>query len=60
MAAACASASITSTPGITGKPGKWPGKNGSFIVTFFSARISLPGSHTSTRSSSKNGYRCGR
>ena len=27
--------------------GKCPWKNGSFIVTFFSARINLPGSHAS-------------
>ena len=27
----CASASMTSTPGISGKPGKCPWKNGSFI-----------------------------
>ena len=29
MPAVCASASMIITPGITGRPGKWPGKNGS-------------------------------
>src|SRR6185437_6085865 len=29
----CSIASMISTPGITGWPGKWPTKNGSFIVT---------------------------
>jgi hypothetical protein len=53
--AACAIASITSTPGITGCPGKWPAKNGSFIVTFFCARSDLPGAQASTRSTSRNG-----
>jgi hypothetical protein len=38
-AAACASASSISTPGITGRCGKWPVKKGSLIVTFFSALI---------------------
>ena len=32
-----------------------PGKNGSFIVTFLSATIFFPGSHSRTRSISKNG-----
>ena len=32
-APACASASMISTPGITGWPGKWPSKNGSLRVT---------------------------
>ena len=31
---ACASASMTSTPGITGRPGKWPWKKGSLMLTF--------------------------
>ena len=35
--AACASASRMRTPGMTGFPGKCPGKNGSFIVTLFQA-----------------------
>ena len=33
MPAACASASRIMTPGITGRYGKWPGKNGSFTVS---------------------------
>ena len=32
--AVCAMASTISTPGITGKSGKWPWKNGSLSVTF--------------------------
>ena len=40
---ACASASSTSTPGITGCPGKWPWKNGSLPVTFFHAEDALAG-----------------
>ena len=43
MPAACASASRIITPGITGRCGKWPGKNGSLIVTFLSARMRLAG-----------------
>ena len=35
-------ASSISTPGITGRCGKWPTKNGSLIVTFFSALMRLP------------------
>ena len=57
--AACASASTISTPGITGKRGKCPWKYGSLTVTFLSARIDLPGSIESTRSTSRHGYRCG-
>ena len=43
------------TPGMTGRCGKCPGKKCSLNVTFFSARIDLPASHASTRSTSKNG-----
>ena len=56
----CAIASTISTPGITGRPGKWPGNHQS------SARISrwpttrLPGSSSSISSTSRNGARCGR
>src|SRR5690348_15450173 len=49
-----------STPGITGRVGKCPGKYGSFADTFLSARMRLPGSHSSTRSIIRNGKRCGR
>jgi len=55
MAAVCASASMISTPGITGKRGKWPTKKCSFMVTFFMATMLLPGSHSSTRSTSRKG-----
>jgi hypothetical protein len=34
-------ASTISTPGITGKSGKWPGKNGSLWVTFLMPTIAL-------------------
>ena len=54
-AAACAIASSISTPGITGRCGKWPLKKGSFIVTFFSAVMRLPFSMSITRSTSRNG-----
>ena len=58
-APACAIASIVSTPGITGRSGKWPGNHQS------SARISrrpttrLPGSSSRISSTSRNGGRCG-
>ena len=57
---ACASASRISTPGITGLPGKCPTKNGSFIVTPFQATSRTPGSTATTRSTRRNGGRCGR
>jgi hypothetical protein len=41
-APAWAIASIISTPGITGLPGKCPGKKGSFAVTAFSPTIDSP------------------
>ena len=44
-AAVCAMASSISTPGITGRCGKWPTKNGSLMVTFFSALMLLPFSY---------------
>lgn len=56
----CAKASIISTPGITGFPGKCPIKCGSFIVTFFLATHFTPGSSSSTVSMRRNGLRCGR
>src|SRR6185503_19489084 len=55
MPAVCASASMIITPGITGRCGKWPGKNGSLYVTFLSARMLLPFSHSITRSTSRKG-----
>jgi hypothetical protein len=55
IADACASASSISTPGITGRCGKWPTKKGSLTVTFFNARMRLPASTSSTRSTSRNG-----
>ena len=39
--AVCAMASTISTPGITGKSGKWPLKNGSLAVTFLMPTIAL-------------------
>jgi alkylation response protein AidB-like acyl-CoA dehydrogenase len=44
-----------STPGITGRCGKCPVKKGSLIEMFFRARIFLPFSISSTRSTSKMG-----
>ena len=44
IAAVCASASIISTPGITGLCGKWPLKNSSLTVTFLMAVMVLPSS----------------
>jgi hypothetical protein len=41
-AQAWAMASSISTPGMTGRPGKWPVKNGSLTLTFLMARIVLP------------------
>src|SRR5688572_8675688 len=55
MPAAWARASRMMTPGITGRPGKCPGKNGSFTVTFLIASMRLPGTHSITRSTSRNG-----
>ncbi len=54
-AEACASASSISTPGITGRLGKWPMKNGSLMVTFFTALMRTPFSISSTRSTSRMG-----
>src|SRR5579859_7353503 len=50
---------MMSTPGISGRCGKCPGKNGSLNVTFFSATQCCPATHSSTRSTNKKGYRCG-
>jgi len=54
-AAAWASASSISTPGITGRCGKWPVKNGSLMVTFLSATMRWPFSMLMTRSTSRMG-----
>ena len=53
--AAWAMASMMSTPGITGCTSKCPTKNGSLIVTFFTAVIDSPGLQSITRSTSKKG-----
>ena len=50
---------IHTDPGITGRVGKCPGKCGSLMVTFFKALMRTPFSISNTRSTSKNGYRCG-
>ena len=52
---ACASASIISTPGMSGAPGKWPWKNSSLTVTFLAATRRRPGSCCSTTSSRYDG-----
>ena len=46
---------MISTPGMTGWAGKCPWKKGSFIVTFFSATISSPGTNRTIRSIRRNG-----
>jgi hypothetical protein len=43
------------TPGMIGRPGKWPWKKPSLIVTAFTATIERPGSMLSTRSTSSIG-----
>src|SRR5207248_3769436 len=48
-----------STPGITGKSGKCPLKNGSSLVTFLIPTI-RSASNSTTRSTRRNGERCGR
>src|SRR5512140_211507 len=55
----CARASTIRTPGMIGCPGKCPWKNGSLIVTFLMPTILFPGSNSTIRSTSRNGYRCG-
>ena len=54
----CAMASTISTPGITGSSGKWPTKNGSFIVTFLMPATDEE-SQWKMRSTSRNGGRWG-
>ena len=46
---ACANASMMSTPGMIGRPGKWPRKKLSFIVTFFTPTASFPGTGGAAR-----------
>src|ERR1022692_3142967 len=53
-------ASTMSTPGMMGRPGKCPAKNGSLMVTFLIATIRTLRFKSRTRSISKNGYRWGR
>src|SRR5207249_11704052 len=54
--AAWARLSMSRTPGITGAPGKWPSKNSSEPVTLLIATNRPPGSCSTTRSTSTNGY----
>ena len=57
--AAWASASMMTTPGSTGCPGKWPLNSGRSGSTSNSAVTSTPGSHETTRLTHRNGSRCG-
>ena len=54
-AATCVSASIISTAGISGDPGKCPWKNSSLTVTFLNATSRSPGSCSVTASISSDG-----
>src|SRR5678815_1405412 len=60
IAPACAIASMVTAPGMTGAPGKCPSKKGSLIETFFKATSRRSPSTSITRSTRRNGYRCGR
>src|SRR5438552_1225116 len=51
----CAMASMISTAGMMGWPGKCPSKNGSLIVTFLMPSIHWPSSRWVMRSMSRNG-----
>ena len=55
MPPTCAIASMISTPGMIGWPGKWPWKNGSLIVTFLIPTIRLVPSTSMIRSTSRKG-----
>ena len=55
MPPAWARASRISMPGMMGTPGKCPWKNGSLMVTFLMAVMDVPGTYSSTRSTSRNG-----
>src|SRR5215213_9195299 len=60
MAIVWASASTWMTPGMTGRPGKWPWKNHSVAVTALIPTIRFSaGSYSTMRSTSRNGQRCG-
>ena len=55
-----ASASTWMTPGMTGRPGKWPWKNHSVAVTALIPTIRFSaGSYSTIRSTRRNGQRCG-
>ena len=56
----CAIASTIKTPGMIGLCGKCPGKKLSLMVTFFTPIAYEPCSISRMRSTSKNGYRCGK
>ena len=53
--AVCAIASMMSTPGMTGCPGKWPWKCGSLMVTFLMPTAELSPSMSTILSTSRNG-----
>ena len=53
----CAIASTISTPGITGRPGKWPARYHSSGRTVFRATTRSPGSSSTTSSIRRNGSR---
>ena len=55
----CASASAMSTPGMMGRPGKCPANCGSSGRSVRSATMNLSGSSFVTRSTNRNGGRCG-
>ena len=55
----CAIASMVSTPGITGRPGKCPGNHHPSSGTRKRPRTLRPGSSSSTSSTSRNGGRWG-
>ena len=56
----CASASMTSTPGMIGFFGKCPRNQGSFMLTHLCPRMRSFGTTSVTRSTITNGQRCGR
>ena len=53
--AVCAIPSISNTPGITGRPGKWPWKCGSLTVTFLMPTPDSSPRVSTMRSTSRNG-----
>ena len=54
-AAVCAIASMIKTPGMIGRPGKWPAKYGSLTVTFLMPTALVSAVTSTTRSIIKNG-----